>query len=133
MSNMSMIIPFRKKGLGIQYLVRREYVVGWDQNPDLCGISAIVADTLLEIALVEALEKDLSIHTITDDFIRLGVCAIKRNSEHMCYLYALDLGKKPEVFEKEKESYMWVNDEVLLETLDPQLLAAYARLKYLVL
>lgn len=133
MSNMSIIIPYRKKATGIQYLIKREFIVGWDQNPDICGISATVPDAQLESALSEILEKDLNIHAVSDDFMRLGVCALKRNSEHMCYLYAFNINSKLDVFDKSKGDYHWVDDEELLESIDPYLLAAYARLKFLIL
>lgn len=136
MSNMSILLPYRKKGTSIQFLLKREYVLGWDQHPDLCGISYIGPDADLESKLLEDFNKVVETLISSDDLIRLGVCAVKRQSEHICYLYAVDLTHTPFVkdfVDTGAEEYLWANDEKILESIDPQLLACYAKLKYLVL
>ena len=136
MSNMSILLPYRKKGTAIQFLLKREYVLGWDQHPDLCGISYIGADDELESKLVENLNKEVTLGVTSDDLIRLGVCAVKRQSEHICYLYAVDLTHLQPIkafVDTGSEDFLWASDEKVLESIDPQLLACYAKLKYLVL
>ncbi len=132
MSNMSMILPFRKKGTAIHYLVKREFIPGWDQHPDLCGISTLVADETRELALVELLKIEIGITTDENELIRLGVCAVKRSSDHICYLYSVDLSKRVDSIEKDLGGYVWITDEKVMESIDPQLLSCYAKLRYLI-
>jgi len=132
MSNMSMILPFRKKGNMIHYLVKREFITGWDQHPDLCGISALVADPQRESTIMEIMKTAVGITFDENELIRLGVCAIKRNSDHICYLYSVDLSKRIDSIEKDLGDYTWVTDETVMESIDPQLLSCFAKLKYLI-
>ena len=133
MSSMSMILPYRKKGTQIQFLVKSAFVPGWDQHPDLCGIAANVSNDLFEEAILETFKLDTGVGVEAEDLIRLGVCAVKRSSDHICYLYAIDLGKKNESNQTFGDSYFWIDDDKMMESIDPQLLACYAKLKYLVL
>jgi len=136
MSNMSILLPYRKKGTAVQFLLKREYVLGWDQHPDLCGISYIGPDNELESKLLDNFNKEVESSIDSDDLIRLGVCAVKRQSEHICYLYAVDLTHLAPIkafVDTGSEDFLWANDEKLLESIDPQLLTCYAKLKYLVL
>lgn len=133
MSSMSMILPYRRKGTQIQFLVKSAFIPGWDQHPDLCGIATNVAGDMFEDAILETLKKEASINVEQKDLIRLGVCAVKRSSDHICYLYALDMSKKNEGIDALLESYTWIDDDKMMESIDPQLLACYAKLKYLVL
>jgi len=133
MSNMSMIIPYRKKGTTYQFLLKNETIVGWDQHPDLCGIAIAGPDEVMEKGLVDKLKADLGFVIEPSDFIHLGVCAMKRASEHICYLYAVDLTKRVELDESKMGDYLWAYDDKLMESIDSQLLACYARLRHLVL
>lgn len=132
MSNMSMLLPFRKKGTSIHYLVKREFIAGWDQHPDLCGIAVAVPDEQLDKELESKMKTDMNITFDHSDLIHLGVCAIKRSSDHICNLYAIDLSKRSEVPDKDLGDYLWVSDDTIMESIDPQLLSCYAKLKYLV-
>ena len=78
MSHMQMLLPYRKKGSQIQYLVKNAYVPGWDQHPDLCGISVLGNDPNQEEIMLENLAKEAGIVIGEDELIRLGVCAIKK-------------------------------------------------------
>ncbi len=132
MSNMSMLLPFRKKGTSIQYLVKQEFIAGWDQHPDLCGIAVAALDEQLDKELESKMNAEMKITFEHGDLIHLGVCAIKRSSDHICYLYALDLSKRVEGPEKDLGDYLWVSDDKIMESIDPQLLSCYAKLRYLV-
>jgi len=129
---MSLLLPFRKKGTSIQYLVKREFIAGWDQHPDLCGIAVSVPDDQLDRELENKMKTETHITFEHSDLIHLGVCAIKRSSDHVCYLYAIDLSKRLEGPDKDLGEYLWVSDEKLMESIDPQLLSCYAKLRFLV-
>ncbi|HAS73897.1 MAG TPA: hypothetical protein DCS67_07110 [Clostridiales bacterium UBA8960] len=133
MSNMSMILPYRKKGTQIQFLVKSAFIPGWDQHPDLCGIASNVSNDMFENAIMETLKQETGVNVEADSLIRLGVCAIKRSSDHICYLYSVDLTKKLDVTQDLNEAFSWIDDDKMMESIDPQLLACYAKLKFLVL
>lgn len=133
MSNMSMILPYRRKGTQIQFLVKSAFIPGWDQHPDLCGIAASVTGDMFEDAILETFQQESGVDIQHSDLIRLGVCAVKRSSDHICYLYAVDLTKKNESTQTLPEAYFWIDDDKMMESIDPQLLACYAKVKYLVL
>ena len=128
----SLVITFQKKGTAIHYLVKREFIAGWDQHPDLCGIAVAVPDEKLDFELQNKLKTEMHLPFEHGDLIHLGVCAIKRSSDHICYLYALDLSKRNEVPEKDLGDYLWVTDDTIMESIDPQLLSCYAKLRYLI-
>ncbi|GAB6108452.1 hypothetical protein [Fusibacter bizertensis] len=131
MSNTSLLLPFRKKGNSMQFLVKNEYIPGWDTHPDICGIMNPATDEFYEKKMLEQLKHETGIIVDSDELIRLGLCAIKRSSELICYLYAVDLSKRSEVIEKEMDNYIWISEDRLMESIDAQLLSTYARLKFL--
>lgn len=133
MSNMSMILPYRRKGTQIQFLVKSAFIPGWDQHPDLCGIAANVSNDMFENAILETFKMESGVALESELLIRLGVCAIKRSSDRICYLYAVDLTKKNEGIQELSEEFSWITDDKMMESIDPQLLACYAKLKFLVL
>ena len=138
MSNICMIIPYKKKNGQFKFLLKNEFIPGWDQHPDTCGISLPTSENNHENEMISFLSSELNLIVDEPDLIRLGVCAIKRNSDHICYLYAVDLSKRefePEMKTKsdgKSEVYQWSNADQLVESIDPQLLSGYLRLKYLV-
>lgn len=132
MSNLSMIIPFKKKSGQYKYLLKNEFIPGWDLHPDTCGISLEATETR-ERDLVELMKKELNLVVDESELFYLGVCAIKRNSDHVCYLYSLDLSRRDFEIEKEDQEYFWSDAEKLVESIDPQLLSGFAKLKYQVL
>ncbi|MDH8677339.1 hypothetical protein QE109_04220 [Fusibacter bizertensis] len=131
MSNTSLLLPFRKKGNTMQFLVKNEYIAGWDAHPDVCGILNTVTNDLYEKEMLDQLKLETDIIIDSDELIRLGVCAIKRNSDLVCYLYSADLSKRNETIEAEMDNYLWISEDRLMQSIDAQLLSAYARLKFL--
>lgn len=131
MSNTTLLLPFRKKGNTMQFLVKNEYVPGWDAHPDICGILNNVTDDLYEKKMLDQLKHETGIIVDSEEMIRLGVCAIKRSSDLICYLYSVDLSKRNDAIEKELENYLWISEDRLMESIDAQLLSTYARLKFL--
>lgn len=133
MSHMQMLLPYRKKGSQIQYLVKNAYVPGWDQHPDLCGISVLGNDPNHEVIMLENLANETGIVIEEEELIRLGVCAIKRSSDLVCNMFAVDLSKRLSEAVTTSPDYFWIDDDKMMESIDPQLLSCYAKLRYLVL
>ena len=133
MSHMQMLLPYRKKGSQIQYLVKNAYVPGWDQHPDLCGISVLNNDPNHESIMLETIANESGLLVGEDELIRLGVCAIKRSSDLVCNMYSVDLSKRMDEGLPNSADYFWIDDDKMMESIDPQLLSCYAKLRYLVL
>lgn len=131
MANTVILIPYKRKGNHLQLLLKSEFVPGWDAHPDLCGLLYTDAEGPLESAIIKSFKKESSILIEGNELIRLGVCAVKRNSDHMLDLYAVDLSKRSEPAFDPEAKLVWADEERVVESIDAHLLAAYARLKFL--
>lgn len=133
---MAVLLPYRKK-LGVdQYLLRRELIPCWDNHMDICGISVLGEQTLLESLLIETLKKESGYRVTANELKCLGVCATDRYTDTTCFLYAVDLsrhGAGEEKLEVAEEMTFWGESQDILESVDSQLITCFAKAQYLVL
>lgn len=133
---MAVLLPFRKKMGALQYLLRRELIPCWDSHLDICGIGVIGQQNELEMLLVEVIKKETGYQIAPAELKCLGVCATDRFADTTCFLYAVDLSRHNSAEEKlevEEEMTFWGTAEDVLESVDSQLIACYAKAQYLVL
>jgi hypothetical protein len=141
MSRMALILPYRKKMGSYQFLMKRALILKWDKHPDVSGIVSYGPEKSIEESLVEILQSEAGYKVDSDAFKYLGLCATSRDSEMICQLYAVDLQYNktsdrdiPEkIIAEEVEGMFWGDQEILLESLDSQLIACYAKARYLLL
>ncbi len=133
---MAVLLPFRKKMGTAQYLLRRELIPCWDSHLDICGIGVMGLQSELEKLLVEVIKKEAGYQIAPGELKCLGVCATDRFADTTCFLYAVDLTRhRPaeEKLEVQEEMTFWGTAEDVLESVDSQLIACYAKAQYLVL
>lgn len=141
MSRMALILPYRKKMGSYQFLLKRALILKWDKHPDVSGIVAYGSENGIEKSLVEIIESESGYKVAPSEFNNLGLCATSRDSEMICQLYAIDLQYNrtsevdipEEIISEEMEGMFWGDEEILLESLDSQLIACYAKAQYLLL
>lgn len=136
LGQMALVLPLRKKLTHIEYLLCREFIPYWDSHPDICGIAVYGDESHLEALLVEKINSETGYKVQVNDLKPLGLCGADRYTNTICKLYTVDLSQNKLVddfFDESKFSIFWGNDENVLESLDPQLIACYAKIKYLFL
>ena len=141
MSRMALILPYRKKMGNYQFLLKRALILKWDKHPDVSGIAAYGPEMSIEESLAEIIESEAGYKVNPNEFKNLGLCATSRDSETICQLYAVDMQYNkssdrdiPEkIIDEEVEGMFWGDDEILLESLDSQLMACYAKAQFLLL
>lgn len=141
MSRMALILPYRKKMGNYQFLMKRALILKWDRHPDVSGIAAYGPEKGIEESLAGIIESEAGYKVAPSEFKNLGLCATSRDSEMICQLYAIDMQYNktgvrdvPEkIIAEEVEGMFWGDDEILLESLDSQLIACYAKAQFLLL
>lgn len=131
-----LLLPYRRKLGAVQYLLRRALIPSWDSHTDICGIAVNGESDQVEALLGEALNAETGYGLKPGDLKSLGVCACDRRTDTTCYLYAVDLSRRDPAEEKlsvAEEMTFWGTEEDVLESLDSQLIACLAKLKYMVL
>lgn len=130
----ALVLPFRKKMTQTQYLLHRDLIPAWDQEKDLCGILIEGEHSSIEEEIIKELNMHFGYKTELSNVLSLGVCAGDRSLSNTYYLYAVDLTKAkisdPKLNEPTDEHF-WALEETLLESLDPQLIACYAKIQFL--
>lgn len=132
----AIVLPFKKKMTQTSYLLHRELIPAWDQDKDLCGICVEAPLDELESRILAVLDEMYGYVTDISTLLSLGVSAGDRNSGEVYYLYTVDLSKaktKPVEDEKADHYMVWTTDEILLESIDAQLITCYARAKFLII
>ncbi len=133
---MAVLLPYRKKMGAAQYLLRRELIPCWDSHMDICGIAVLGEQSELEKLLVEAIKQESGYQVSVGELKCMGVCATDRFTDTTCFLYAVDLTRHSgaeEKLEVEEEMTFWGTTEDVLESVDSQLIACYAKTQYLVI
>lgn len=128
------ILPFRKKMGGRQFLLRREFIPCWDSHTDVCAISSKVQDDDPEKTIIEQLLKSTGYEIKSSELIRLGVVSASKSSDTTYYLYGLDLSKhdkEEEKLEVKEDMSFWGTDDDIMDSIDAQLVACYGKLRYL--
>lgn len=145
MSNTTAIVlPYQKRLNHVHYLIHRELVPAWDEASDLCGIMVQGTEATFDRDIAQYLLETYDVKITSNDLKMLGICATDRHSDHFCYLYAVDLtGRKdlehipneptPQLPEDLSRQLFWVEEDILLESLDSQLITCFAKLKHLLL
>lgn len=132
--NRIVVLPFRKKRGGRQFLLRREYIPCWDSHTDVCGISSKVIDDNPELTAIKEIEKDTGYIVKASELIQLGVVSASKSSDTTYYLYGLDLSKKDKENEKleiEEDISFWGDENDIMDSIDAQLVACFGKLRYL--
>lgn len=133
---MALVLPLRRKLTHIDYMLCRENIPYWDNHPDICGIAVYGEEKNLENLLIEKLNTETGYILDSSDLKPLGFCAADRYSNTICKLYTIDLSQyklKDDFFDESKFNIFWGTDENIVESLDAQLIACYAKIKYLFL
>lgn len=128
------VLPFRKKRGGRQFLLRREFIPCWDSHTDVCAISSKVKNGNPEETIIEELLRDTGYSIKASELIRLGVVSASKSSDTTYYLYGLDLSKKDieeEKLEVQEDLSFWGNDDDIMDSIDAQLVACHGKLRYL--
>lgn len=139
---MGLVLPYRKKMGQTHYLLHRELIPNWDQQSDICGLVVEGTPESLETKLVELLNKQYGLAVEANAIRSLGVCASGRDSEDTYYLYGVDVTKvkgvelitaeeAPPADGASADSLFWADAELLLESVDAQLIACYAKVGHL--
>lgn len=121
-----LVLPFKHKKNRYSYLMRRSWIAGWDNHPDLCAIDCPFEGDPA-IGAQRLLKEVLGIEFDSEAFVPLGATAASRWSGDIYYLFGIDLTGAAELTLAESE--VWVEEESLVQGLDAQAVAAYARLK----
>lgn len=136
LKEMALILPFRKKITSTEYLLCRENIPCWDKHPDICGIAVSGLEKDLETLLVKKLGEESGYILEANEIHYLGLCAADRRTNTIYHLYTADLSHhkvKDEFFDEHSTQLFWASTERIMESLDSQLIAAYAKLYYLFL
>ncbi len=131
-----LLLPYRKKLNQLQYLLQKALIPSWDQRKDICGICFQADIEQIEKAILETLKNDYGYLVDPIHINSLGVCAGDRSTSNTYYLYAVDLSKAKSVddaLHEESDLHFWATDLTLLESIDAQLIACYAKIQYILL
>lgn len=131
----ALVLPYRKKLTQMQYLLQRELIPAWDQDKDLCGILVCGSLETIENTILATLTESFGYKGEMIDLLSLGVCAGDRTTSNHYYLYAIDLTKAKVTDPKLNEptdDHFWASEDILLESLDAQLLTCYAKLQFVI-
>lgn len=129
-----LVLPFRKKRGGRQFLLRREFIPCWDSHTDVCGISSKVIDENPEQTAANEVKKDAGYEVKVSELIQLGVVSASKSSDTTYYLYGVDLSKKDieqEKLEVKEDISFWGDEDDIMDSIDAQLVACYGKLRHL--
>lgn len=132
----ALVLPYRKKLGQTQYLLHKELIPSWDNEMDICGICIEGNLETLESQILDKLKSEYGYTGDLNDLSSLGVCAGDRIGNKTYYLYALDLTKAKVVdqtLQENTDHQFWATDQILLESIDAQMITCYARIQYLLL
>lgn len=134
LGTMAIVLPYKKKLSHVDYLLCRESIPCWDDHPDVCGIAVYGDQDKVEELIIAKLLKTAG-YAIDPIYLKyLGVCAGDRRTNTTCHLYAVDVTHQKladEFIDESKAALFWGSAENVLESLDTQLISAYAKLQYL--
>lgn len=128
------ILPFRKKFGGRQFLLRREYIPCWDSHTDVCAISSKVYENDPEQTALKEIQKATGYLVKTSELMGLGVVSASKSSDTTYYLYGLDLSKhdkEEEKLEIHEDMSFWGDEDDIMDSIDAQLVACFGKLRYL--
>ncbi len=129
-----LMLPYRKKLNQLQYLLQKSLIPEWDQRKDICGISLQVELENVEAEIIEVLISTYGYLVDPININSLGVCAGDRTTSSTYYLYAVDLTKAKSVddsLHEDSDLHFWAPAQILLESIDAQLIACYAKIQYI--
>lgn len=132
----ALVVPYRKKLGQTQYLLHKELIDKWDQRMDRCGICITGDLETIEKDILAVLEKEHGYIGDLNEMNSLGVCAGDRSTSNTYYLYAIDLSKakiSDPKLQENAEKHFWASDQVLLESIDAQMITCYAKIQYLLM
>lgn len=132
----AMVLPYRKKLGQTQYLLHKELIPNWDQQMDMCGISISGPLETIETKILDVLKTEFGFIGELADINGLGVCMGDRTVTQTYYLYAIDLSKakiSDSKLQNDSEHHFWATDQILLESIDAQLITCYAKIQYLLM
>jgi hypothetical protein len=132
----ALVVPYRKKLGQTQYLLHKELIPTWDNEMDMCGICVDGTLDKIELQILEKIKSEYGYIGEVDDINALGVCAGDRVGNKTYYLYALDLTKAKvhdASLQENTDHQFWATDQILLESIDAQMITCYARIQYLLL
>ena len=129
-----LLLPYRKKLNQIQYLLQKALIPSWDQRKDICGICFQADIEQIEQTILETMKNEYGYNVDPIHINSLGVCAGDRSTSNTYYLYAVDLSKAKsadDALHEESDLHFWATDLTLLESIDAQLIACYAKIQYI--
>lgn len=132
----ALVLPYRKKMGQSQYLLHKELIPAWDQEMDMCGICISGPLVSIEAHILEVLKNEFGYIGELSEISSLGVCAGDRQTSNTYYLYAIDLSKakvSDPALKDNTEHHFWATDQILLESIDAQLITCYAKIQYLLM
>ncbi len=132
----ALVIPYRKKLGQTHYLLHKELIPSWDNEMDMCGICVEGTLENIETQILDKLNSEYGYSGERSELNSLGVCAGDRVGNKTYYLYALDLTKAKVTDTSPQENtdhQFWATDQILLESIDAQMITCYARIQYLLL
>lgn len=131
-----LLLPYRKKMNQLQYLLQKALIPQWDQRKDICGISIQAELENVETEILNVLKNSFGYQVDPININSLGVCAGDRTTSNTYYLYAVDLTKAKSTddsLHEESDLHFWAPDSILLESIDAQLIACYAKIQYILI
>lgn len=131
-----LLLPYRKKMNQLQYLLQKALIPAWDQRKDICGICIQVELENVEVEILNTLKSSFGYIVDPININSLGVCAGDRTTSSTYYLYAVDLSKSKssdDSLHEESDLHFWATDLTLLESIDAQLIACYAKIQYILM
>lgn len=131
-----LMLPYRKKMNQLQYLLQKALIPQWDQRKDICGICLQVELENVEAEILEVLKNSFGYLVDPININSLGVCAGDRTTSNTYYLYAVDLSKaksSDDSLHEDSDLHFWAPDHILLESIDAQLIACYAKIQYILI
>lgn len=132
----ALVLPYRRKLGQTQYLLHKELIPSWDNEMDICGICTEGNIETIETQILEKLKTEYGYSGDLNDLNSLGVCAGDRVGNKTYYLYAIDLTKakvNDHTPQENTDHQFWATDQILLESIDAQMITCYARIQYLLL
>lgn len=134
--NRIIILPFRKKLIGHEFLLRRELIPCWDSHSDICSISSKMISDNPEQTAVDKVKGDAGYSVEILDLIPLGIVSASKSSDTTYYLYSVDLSNIDSEYsfnEPLEDISFWGTESDIMNSIDAQLIACYGKLKYLIL
>lgn len=132
----ALVLPYRRKLGQTQYLLHKELIPSWDNEMDICGICIEGQLETIESQILDKLKTEYGYAGDLTELNSLGVCAGDRIGNKTYYLYAIDLTKAKvidQTLQDNTDHQFWATDQILLESIDAQMITCYARVQYLLL